>query len=81
MTKKYTVMYFLMFTVFFLLIFLLLTLCIQWAYNNSVPEMSKDVETGKERLNKINYGTAAALLALLFCIPSTTVIYSSHLDK
>jgi hypothetical protein len=43
--------------------------------------MSKDVETGKERLNKINYGTAAALLALLFCIPSTTVIYSSHLDK
>ena len=43
--------------------------------------MTKDVETGKERLNKINYGTACAFLALLFLIPGTTVIYNAHLDN
>jgi|SaaInlStandDraft_6_1057023.scaffolds.fasta_scaffold503847_1 hypothetical protein len=81
MTKKYTAMYFVMFITIFIILFLLLALGIQWSYNNSIPEMSKDVETGKERLNKINYGTACAFLALLFLIPGTTVIYNAHLDN
>ena len=78
--KKYTAMYFLVFIVISFLTFLLLAWGIQWSYNNSVPEMSKDVETGKERLNKITYGTAAAFVVLLSLIPYTTFIYNAHLD-
>ena len=57
MSKKYTAMYFLMFITIYVLVFMLIAWILQLAYNNSVPEMTKDVETGKERLNKINCPT------------------------
>ena len=50
------------------------------AYNNSVPEMTKDVETGKEKVAKLGYGNAIALLFLLSFLPTTSLIYNSHLD-
>ena len=37
--------------------------------------MTKDVETGKEKVSKISYGTAIALLLLLSFLPSATLIY------
>ena len=79
--KKYTAMYFLVFIVISFLTFLLLAWGIQWSYNNSVPEMSKDVETGKEKVSKISYGNSIALLFLLAFIPSTSIIYTAHLDN
>ena len=81
MSKTYTAIYFVSFIVTFILVFLLFAWVLQLAYNNSVPEMTKDVETGKERLNKITYVTAIALLFLLSFLPSTTLIYNGHLDK
>ena len=81
MSKKYTAMYFIMFITIYVLVFMLIAWILQLAYNNSVPEMTKDVETGKERLNKITYVTAIALLFLLSFLPSTTLIYNGHLDK
>ena len=81
MSTKYTAMYFIVFTIVFVLLFMLLAWILQMAYNNSIPEMTKDVETGKEKVAKLGYGNAIALLFLLTFIPSTTIIYSSHLDK
>ena len=80
MTQKYTAIYYLMFTIIFILVFLLLAWILQIAYNNSIPEMTKDVETGKERVAKLSYGNAIALLFLLAFLPSTSIIYTTHLD-
>ena len=81
MSKKYTAMYFLFFIVTFILVFLFLSWILQLSYNNSIPEMTKDVQTGKERFGKINYGTAIAFAFLLSFLPSTVLIYNGHLDK
>ena len=62
---------------------MIMALGIQYFYNNSVPEMSKDPKTGKERINKISYGTASSLLALISLILITSIVMynNSHLDK
>lgn len=80
MSKKYTAMYFLMFITIYVLVFMLIAWILQMAYNNSVPEMTKDVETGKEKVAKLGYGNAIALLFLLSFLPTTSLIYNSHLD-
>lgn len=41
------------------------------SYNNSIPEITKDME-GKQRIRKISYWNAFALLFLLSFITSTT---------
>tara|TARA_Y100000591_G_scaffold332768_1_gene371469 strand:- start:2004 stop:2249 length:246 start_codon:yes stop_codon:yes gene_type:complete len=78
---KYSPLYILAFIIIFALIFMLFAWILQLSYNNSIPAMTKDVETGKEKVSKISYITAVALLFLLSFLPSTALIYNGHLDK
>ena len=47
---------------------------LQLAYNNSIPEMTKDVDSKKYKVPHLNYWNAFALLILLSFIISPTII-------
>lgn len=78
MTGKKDMMLIVFSLIIFIAIYLFLGAWIlQLAYNNSIPEMTKDVkDNNKQTVAKLGYWNAFALLVLLGFVPLTVHTYN-----
>lgn len=69
-----TILLLLIYLLIFAALLFLFAYILQLAYNNSIPEMTKDVDSKKYKVPHLNYWNAFALLILLSFIISPTII-------